>query len=216
MLLKNFNPHLKRQSILIAVLVIFYSVGIVGASIPLYRDSFLSLSSWNLLLSFVVAFIALEEKTLNIHLFIIGCYFISMFAEWIGTSTGILFGNYWYGNNLGPKFFGVPLIIGVNWWLLLAGSHAISSFIKIKGFLKALISAGLMTLMDVLIEPVAIKSDFWHWENNTIPLYNYFCWFIIALFLHLILQRVDKEKPNKVHAILFLIMALFFIVLNLY
>ena len=211
----NFIKYLKQENLLIGILIVFYSVGIIGTSIPSFRDLFLGLSAYNLLLSFAVAIVALEFKTLPVFLFFIGCYIISMLAEWIGTSTGLLFGNYWYGSNLGPKIMGVPLIIGINWWLLIVGSHAVSSFLNIKGFLKPVVSASLMTLMDLIIEPVAVKSDFWHWKNDIIPLYNYFCWFIIAYILQLVLQSIDQAKPNKVHAVLFLIMAVFFVVLNL-
>lgn len=211
----NFIKNLKVENLLIGILVVFYSVGIIGTSITSFQDFFLSLSTYNLLLSFFVALVALELKTPRVYLFIASCYVITMLAEWIGTSTGLLFGNYWYGNNLDPKMMGVPLIIGINWWLLVIGSHAISGFLNIKGFLKPIVSAVLMTLMDLIMEPVAIKSDFWHWKNEIIPLYNYFCWFVIAYILHLVLQSVDQAKPNKVHAVLFLIMAVFFVVLNL-
>ena len=42
-----------------------------------------------------------------------------MLTEAIGVNTGLLFGTYEYGANLGFKIFGVPLIIGVNWTVLI-------------------------------------------------------------------------------------------------
>ena len=38
-----------------------------------------------------------------------------LLAEIIGVQTGILFGSYAYGETLGLKIFGAPLVIGLNW-----------------------------------------------------------------------------------------------------
>ena len=81
----NFIKNLKVENLLIGILVVFYSVGIIGTSITSFQDFFLSLSTYNLLLSFFVALVALELKTPRVYLFIASCYVITMLAEWIGT-----------------------------------------------------------------------------------------------------------------------------------
>ncbi|PKR82232.1 hypothetical protein CW751_02555 [Brumimicrobium salinarum] len=50
--------------VLIAVLVIFYLVGIIGLT-SAYRESFLPLSFMNLLISFVVLLFALKKRALH-------------------------------------------------------------------------------------------------------------------------------------------------------
>ncbi len=42
-------------------------------------------------------------------------------AECIGVQTGLLFGQYNYGEGLGPKLAGVPLILGILWFVMLMG-----------------------------------------------------------------------------------------------
>ena len=101
-------------------------------------------------------------------------------------------------------------MIGLNWWILLMGASSISVYLRLKPLASALFGALLMTLLDALMEPIAIKSDFWHWKNEEIPFYNYVCWFVLAFILLLIRQRLIKSEPNKVHAVLFLIITLFF------
>ena len=57
--------------------------------------------------------------------FLIWClivYTVTFSLEVLGTSTGIIFGSYTYGNTLGLKFLGVPLIIGFNWVFVILGS----------------------------------------------------------------------------------------------
>ena len=53
--------------------------------------------------------------------------------EVIGVKTGLIFGNYSYGNALGYKILGVPLIIPINWAMLIcAGIIVVSHFFKNK------------------------------------------------------------------------------------
>ena len=70
--------------------------------------------------------------------------------------------------------------------------------------------------IDVLMEPVAIKSGFWSWRGGNIPLYNYICWLIVALFLQWVLFKLKKAETNKVYDTLLILMVLFFSFLNLY
>jgi putative membrane protein len=71
-----------------------------------------------------------------------------------------------------------------------------------------------MTGLDFLIEPVAVSSDFWSWENGAIPLFNYVCWFLIALPLHFYLIKRKTPEQNPVSIGLFLVLIVFFGVLN--
>ncbi len=201
-----------KSQILICILLLFYSVGSVGIHLDSHRSFFLSLSPYNLVLSFIVTLLAIETIRFNHLSFFITCYFISMFAEWLGTSKGYLFGSYCYGNNLGSSISGVPWVIGLNWWILAMGASSIVSYFRMKPLLSVICGALLMTILDAIMEPIAIRSDFWHWKNGEIPFYNFICWFIIAFILLSIQQKVSKPEPNKVHAYLFGIIALFFVI----
>jgi putative membrane protein len=45
-----------------------------------------------------------------------------------------------------------------------------------------------MVLLDLMIEPVAIRLDFWHWQGGSIPIQNYIMWFLVAMFMNWILS----------------------------
>mgnify|MGYP006147239287 CR=1 FL=1 len=206
---------LYRETLLITVLVIFYSVGTVGISLPDYRDQFLDLSFFNLLLSMIVVLLARMQKFQRFVLFLFLCFLVGIIVEVIGTRTGLLFGSYSYGDNLGPKINGVPIVIGLNWGILVVSSASLVNRLKALPLnAKVLLSALLMTLFDVIMEPVAIASDFWSW-NGPIPFFNYVCWFGVSLPLHYIYFRSALVESNKVYDALFLIMSLFFILLIL-
>jgi putative membrane protein len=50
----------------------------------------------------------------------------------------------------------------------------------------------------MLIEPVAVQLDYWHWANDIIPLKNYYCWFFISAFILLIFERFRFKKQSLV------------------
>lgn len=56
-------------------------------------------------------------------------FWTGIFVEFLGVNYGLLFGEYSYGSNLGPKVFGVPFLIGMNWVILTTISGSISNFI---------------------------------------------------------------------------------------
>lgn len=203
----------KRQNILLLILIVFYSVGVIGLYTS-FRASFLTLTPFNLLLSFACLYLSFKDLSLKKHVDFFLIALAGYVIEWIGIHTSYLFGNYQYGSVLGFKFDGVPLIIGLNWVLLTFGASAIVNKWKIPLLLKALVAGALMTALDWLIEPVAVKSGFWWWENGSIPVYNYICWMIFStLFCYWVLKRKTVET-NKVSIGLFGIIVLFFAILN--
>ena len=210
--LKNKNH---RDSLLQAFLMIIYIVGAVGFVLPELKAEFLPLSGVILYLSAFVMLVASRNKT-DFLVFMAIAFVVGFGAEAIGVNTGYLFGDYSYGTNLGPKFLGVSLVIGINWGVLALGSASlVQRFVTSLG-LKIILSSLLMLGVDLLMEPVAIKSGFWSWGGYDVPLYNYVCWFLVALFLQWMLFKLRKAETNKVYETLVILMVLFFSFLNLY
>ena len=100
----------------------FYVVGIVGLSFPVTHIFFVHLIPFALLLS---AFILLPYQEDDFRrktvVFFAAIFVVSFAVEAIGVNTGKIFGQYIYDNGLGVKCFGTPLIIGLNWALLVIG-----------------------------------------------------------------------------------------------
>ena len=204
------------QKTSIAILVILYVVGILGIGMDIHQD-FILLTPFNLLIS--LALVLLHHKNWNpaIYSFLILAYLMGYGAEVFGVQTGILFGEYSYGQVLGWKIFGTPLMIGVN-WILLAYCSGITTnylFSRFNWVAKGVVSAIMMVLLDVLIEPVAIHYDFWTWAGSDIPLRNYVGWFVVALPILLFFHKFVGNAKNIVAIVLFIIQFLFFAVLGL-
>ncbi len=171
------------------------------------------------------------KKNIPFFIFIIAAFVTGMVTEMIGVNTSALFGNYKYGNILGTAFKNVPLLIGINWfiiiycagiivvklddWLInkLGGEVPFSSTMMSISFI--IDAALLATAFDWLIEPVAVKIGFWQWQGDgKIPLYNYTCWFIISAVLLTVFRKLNFDKHNHFAVHLFIIQLLFFFALR--
>jgi putative membrane protein len=137
------------------------------------------------------------------------------FVEVIGVKTGNVFGEYYYGDPLGPKVMDVPLMIGVNWLMLIYICSDIAGRLKIPLILKAFIAAGLMTILDLFIEPVAIKLEFWYWISDSVPIANYLAWYATSFLLAIAYFKLTDNNRNKLSIPLYFIQMGFFIAVNI-
>lgn len=223
--------NISKYQIATAVAIFFHCIGLVGM-LFFKTDFFIQSTPFNLLLSFSLLLWTQQEKKLTLLFFIAAVFVIGFFSEVVGVNTGLLFGNYHYGNILGFQWFGVPLIITVNWFIIIycCGISTQTLLIKVirkvaaetkepPQILKAMSvivdGATLAVAFDWLMEPVAVKLGFWVWQGNgSIPLYNYICWFAISLLLLTIFHFCNFLKRNKFAVNLLLIQAMFFLILR--
>ncbi len=194
------------------LLVVIYAVGIV-TTLAGYADNLMKLTAYNLL--FATALLIYNAKATN-NAYVLWFLLIGLsgyLIELAGILTGLIFGEYAYGDGLGIKLFDVPLMIGVNWSVLVFASAALVDKIKIRIWMKAALAATMMVLYDFLLEPVAIRFDFWTWSGTDVPVQNYIAWWIIAFFM--LLGVISRVKPleNKIAGFVIGIQTLFFAIL---
>ena len=204
-----------KDALLQAILVVIYLVGIVGFSQAKFRDTLLPASGIVLYLSTLVIALASKNK-IKFLVFMAIAFIIGFGAEVIGVNTAYLFGNYVYGINLGPKLLNVSIVIGLLWGVLALGAASIIDQMAIFNRWKVFFGAVIMLGVDLIMEPVAIANEFWSWDGENVPLYNYVCWFLIAILLQLILRKFKLNEKNKVYNTLLILMIVFFGFLNLY
>jgi uncharacterized membrane protein len=63
------------------------------------------------------AYLYSTSKNSAFYIFAVAAFATGMLTEMIGINTGYLFGNYQYSNVMGYKLLGVPLLIGVQWFV---------------------------------------------------------------------------------------------------
>jgi bisanhydrobacterioruberin hydratase len=226
------NGLIKYRSATV-IAIIFHIVGLVGI-LGYQSDLVIRLTPVNLLLCFVLLVWTQKSKTIYFYFFLAACVILGFLFEVIGVNTGYLFGNYKYGDVLGYKLWNTPLIIGVNWFIIIfctgISTHTLLQTIvnrlspgssappKLIHALSIMVDgATLATIFDWIMEPVAVKLGFWTWlDGEFVPLYNYFCWFLVSLLLLGLFHLFQFRKKNKFAVNLFLIQLMFFFILKVF
>ena len=189
--------EMNRDDWATVIAITFHTIGLLGI-IFLERHGFIELTPYNLLLSFGLLWWTRNEKDWGFILFLLLAVVLGLLSEVIGVNTGKLFGQYEYGRVMGPKFMGVPLVIGINWFVITYGCGILASWLISNIFREkmetldghhqiimiALMGSGLAVAFDWLLEPVAIKLGFWSWMGSgQIPAFNYMSWFLVSLLI---------------------------------
>ncbi|MFN4299227.1 MAG: carotenoid biosynthesis protein [Thermaurantimonas sp.] len=212
--IKNLFKNLEQS--LLALLIAMHVWALVAFNLPTLRGIFLPLTPLNLLISAFVIFKSYRGQTLYVFALASAIYLLGFFIEAIGVNTGFPFGEYVYGNVLGPKVWDTPIIIGINWFIMFSGILYAIELIRLPILIKALAGATLMTASDYLIEPVAISLEFWTWDKGLPPVENYMGWFVVSFGMYLLYYKFFKSVVVTKNAFWVVsIFVLFFVFQNL-
>ncbi len=192
------------------IIILFHIVGFIGFQWEITRNLFEQLVPLNLLLSLTLLALFHVPKSRRWVVFAMLTILTGYIIEVLGVQTGIIFGTYSYDTALGPKFLGVPPIIGINWLMLVYSVGIITQKLSSHSIIKILVGTGMMILIDILIEPVAIEYHFWHWEHESVPLQNYLSWGIVAAGLLTYFHYIPEKAHNPLAWVVYLTQLLFF------
>ena len=190
------NPELLRFSIFIVWLI---NVSGFFGMFSDQKELFLTFTPYAILMSFILIFI---NSKINQKGFIKSILTIAIFGfiiEYLGANYGILFGAYSYGENLGLKVGNVPLIMAINWILLIiiTGNFSEKVFKNSLAY-RVIFGSLLMVILDFFIEFSAPKLDYWEFGKHPVPLSNYIWWFLFSIIFHIIYQiNINKEIFKK-------------------
>ena len=201
--------------IAIAITTIIYAVGLTGFLLPEWLPLFEKLTPANLIFASIMVFAFHRPWSRGFVAFATAVFVAGWSVEWLGVNTGIIFGEYSYDEGLGFKLFEIPLIIGLNWVLLIYCTGTIASFLKLSNWAKALVGAALMVGIDFLIEPFAINHGLWTWASPTVPVRNYIAWFVVSFAMLLPFFRYKYSNRNPVAVAVYVLQVVFFGVLML-
>ena len=204
------TPVTSTAKISVGLIWLFHVSGLCGI-LFIDRELFLETTPINLFVTFIMLFVNQPQMDRGVALAAGFAFVMGFSVEFLGVNFGLIFGDYVYGNNLGLKIGGVPLLIGANWVMLafITGSVA-AIFFDTSALKAAVFGAFLMVLIDLIIEPVAPKFDFWEFADITAPLSNYIGWFLVALPIQWVYQTQVKIKDRVFSFHLVLVQFFFF------
>ena len=225
----NNRPSLHNIALFMALLI--HAVGLLGILLTPYKDWFVQKTFVNLLLMAVLLVTTHQQKGKQFLVFLLITSIAGFGMEALGVNTGMIFGNYSYSDILGMKVLNTPLIIGINWFIIIyctgmfttayenymlrrlnESGLAITSRLKIISFIVDAVFLAVM--FDWIMEPVAVKLGYWQWQNNIIPLYNYISWAVVSALLLALFRKLNTGRHNIFAVHLFIIEVLFFLILR--
>lgn len=184
-----------KLNIAIGTIWLFHVSAMIGISIG-HQDWFVQKTPFNLCITMLLFLALFPIDTLKKGIaFVIFCSG-GIFAEWLGVQHQLLFGEYAYGTNFGPKLDGVPYLIGAYWAILTFVTASILDYTKWNGATKILLATVLMVILDFLMEHTAPLFDFWTFEGGIPTLENYVTWFALGLVFQIIV-KLFKITGNK-------------------
>lgn len=201
---------MRTLKIVIVALAIAHAVGVVGIAISINRPELFALA-WVFLLVSMAALLLFQQSYSWYQLPVaLAIAVIGFVAEVVGVKTGLIFGDYSYGASLGIKMFDVPLIIGLNWLMLVYCSRAIVERYFSSALFRVVVGALLMVAYDFLVEIPAGRLDMWSWRDGAPGVENFIGWFVVATVMHIIVEVTDFRFRNWLAMPLFFIQFIFF------
>lgn len=204
----KFNANLPVNKYLLYFLVLVYVSGSIGFII--IPSFFLPFTPYTLVFTCFVFLIFQPINNLGFLLGFIGIALIGFLSEVLGVKTGLVFGNYHYGRGLGIKLLQVPIVISLNWGLMVSALIIVcNSYINNK-WAVAIATSILAVMLDYLMEQVAPTLHFWYFKNGLAGLHNYVGWFILTFVSAILFGDKLKKGDSWISFIVLGLLILFF------
>jgi putative membrane protein len=211
--------RLNKERISILLILLFHIVGLTGFFVSSIQPLFLSIVPYHLLLMFAVMCYSHQTFNLKFSVYVITICCFGYSLEWIGVHQHLLFGYYFYGKTLGFKLNDIPLTIGINWFVLTYAMGTVLQRSPIKStLLKIVLGAVMLTGLDLAIEPIAVRYNYWHWTRTsgylTAPAGNYIGWLLCSALMLFIFNRFNFAKQNRAGTVLYITQIVFFVLMR--
>lgn len=219
---ESLNPptNIRRLRVAQGLVLLFHITGFVGLAFSKNPAFYLRFTPLTLILTAVLLLAFQRGKGASFWVFCFSVALLGFAAEVVGVNTGKVFGHYTYGETLGFKlldtspFIGVPPLIGLNWLVLTYLCGNLARYVPLSELPRTVLAALLMVGLDMCMEPVAGRYDFWHWTAGVIPLQNFRDWFIFSCILQMLFNRAHFVKLNPLVPLVYLAQLLFFFLLG--
>jgi putative membrane protein len=129
---------------------------------------------------------------------------IGFAVEALGTATGVPFGDYRYGERLGPMLLEVPLLIPLAWCMAAYPMLLLARRLASSRMGVTLLGAWTLMAWDLFLDPQMVGEGHWTFADPTpalpgspgIPLTNYAGWFLTGLLIFWVLDHLPRREAD--------------------
>ena len=120
----------------------------------------------------------------------------AVLVEAIGLATGYPYGEYRYGDVLGPRLLGVPFLVPLAWLMMAWPSWVLAARLARRPVARVAVAAAVFAAWDVVLDPQMVQAGYWTWAHprpglpgiDTVPLTNLGGWLLAGLLLMTLLE----------------------------
>lgn len=209
------------------ILGVFFAVGAVGHALPETSSGMRAATPEFLLLAGVLVLIPAVVAGGRHFILWAGATFVFVnLVDAAGVASPTVFGDFAFGPHLGWTWNGVPLLVTLNWVLVLNGAICLAGRLAPLALDRLrkpaiMLLAGLIAVgFDWIMEPAAIRLDYWHWTNSaTVPTMDYLVFFLFTLMVTAFHPRqlrnlCDLGTNGRLAGVYLLMQTVFYIVLR--
>jgi putative membrane protein len=119
-------------------------------------------------------------------------------VEAVGLATGFPYGEYRYGDVLGPRLLGVPFLVPLAWLMMAWPSWVLAARLARRPVVRVVVAAAVFAGWDVVLDPQMVQAGYWTWAHprpglpgiGTVPLSNLAGWLLAGLLLMALLETL--------------------------
>jgi uncharacterized membrane protein len=132
--------------------------------------------------------------------------------EAAGLATGFPYGQYTYGDDLGPTLFGVPFLVPLAWLMMAWPSRLLAARLTRavrtgwRRPARVAVAAAVFAGWDVVLDPQMVQAGYWTWAHpqpslpgiGTVPLTNLAGWLLAGLVLMALLDLLVPGTTPRI------------------
>ncbi|MCK9896932.1 bisanhydrobacterioruberin hydratase CruF [Frankia sp. AgB32] len=109
-------------------------------------------------------------------------------VETLGVHTGVPFGRYVYGSSLGPRLFGVSIVVPLAWAMMAYPAYVLVRRHQRAPDRAAVLGGLVLATWDLFLDPQMVAAGHWRWNAtgpalNGIPVTNFLGWLLVGTLL---------------------------------
>ncbi len=122
-------------------------------------------------------------------------------TELLGVRTGKPFGHYHYGDGLGPRVGGVPLLAAGAWAMMARPAWVVAGWIDRRAVARVPVAAAALTAWDVFLDPRMAADGYWTWPGGGryegVPASNFLGWFVTGCGVFAVWALAEGEDDDE-------------------
>ena len=196
------------------VILLIHGAALVSLRVGVFMEYLQLLFPYSLILVALILLYYQKRWNFRIIGFLAAIYIVIFALEAYGVATGNIFGSFRFGKTLGVRVLNTPILIGIHWLILIYSVALIVKNLKYGILGNTLIGTIMLIAMDILIEPIAMRTGMWTWNDGKVPLTNYITWSVLFFIFTLALLRSKSKLRNEFAPYLFIIQLAFYLIAN--